>query len=178
LLKDGTIDPNDRQIFNPNIPSFTYGLNLNADYNGFDLSLMFQGSTGVNLLVEKEFVEGPNYGVFTGIHFLDRWTETNQRGDASMPRLEAASNRNSSTYNSFFLKDCSYLRLKNVQLGYTLPDTFVKKIGISKLRVYASGSNLLTFSSLPQGLDPETSNGALASYPAISITNFGVNINF
>lgn len=176
--QDGTIDPNDRKIYRPNIPSFNYGLNLMAEYKGFDLSVLFQGAAGANLILEKEFVEGPNYEVFTGVHWRDRWTDDNQRGDASMPRLEAANNRNTSTYNSFFLKNNSYLRLKNLQLGYTFPLKWTEKIKINRLRIYVSGSNLLTFSSLPQGLDPETSNGRLDAYPAIKIVNFGVNINF
>lgn len=175
---DGTIDAKDRQIYRPNIPAYTFGLNVNAEYKGFDLSLLFQGSAGGNQFLEKEYVEGPNYEVFTGIHFRDRWTETNQRGDASMPRLEAANNRNSSNYNSFFLQNCSYLRLKNAQLGYTLPATFVKKIGMNKLRVYVSGSNLLTFSGMFQGIDPEKENGRLDAYPTLRTINFGVNINF
>ena len=178
INKDGTIDANDRKIYRPNIPAFTFGLNLNAEYKGLDLSVFFQGSAGANQFLEKEYVEGPNYEVFTGIHFRDRWTETNQRGDASMPRLEAANNRNSSTYNSFFLKDCSYLRLKNVQLGYTLPTSFVNKMGMNKLRVYVSGSNLLTFSNMFQGIDPEKENGRLNAYPTLRTINFGININF
>lgn len=175
---DGTIDADDRQIYRPNIPAFTFGLNVNAEYKRFDVSLLFQGSAGGNQFLEKEYVEGPNYEVFTGIHFRDRWTETNQRGDASMPRLEAANNRNSSTYNSFFLQNCSYLRLKNAQLGYTLPAALVNKLGINQLRVYVSGSNLLTFSSMFQGIDPEKENGKLDAYPVLRTINFGVNINF
>lgn len=175
---DGTIDADDRQIYRPNIPAFTFGLNVNAEYKRFDISLLFQGSAGGNQFLEKEYVEGPNYEVFTGIHFRDRWTEANQRGDASMPRLEAANNRNSSTYNSFFLQNCSYLRLKNAQLGYTLPAAWVNKLGINQLRVYVSGSNLLTFSSMFQGIDPEKENGKLEAYPTLRTINFGVNINF
>lgn len=174
---DGTINAEDRQIYKPNIPAFTFGLNVNTEYKGLDFSFLLQGSAGGNQFLEKEYVEGPNYEVFTGIHFRDRWTETNQRGDASMPRLEAANNRNSSTYNSFFLQDCSYLRLKNVQLGFTLPNSFVNNLGMNRLRVYVSGSNLLTFSNMFQGIDPEKDNGRLNAYPTLRSINFGVNIN-
>ena len=101
---DGTIDPDDRQIFASNIPKFTYGWNISGEYKGFDLSLLFQGSSGANRMMYGEWIEGPSYEAFTGVHFRDRWTEENQNGNAEMPRLEAANNRNASTYNSFFLK--------------------------------------------------------------------------
>lgn len=175
---DGTIDPDDRQIFTSNIPKFTYGWNVSADYKGIDLSLLFQGSSGANQFQYGEWIEGPSYEAFTGVHFRDRWTEQNQNPNASMPRLEAANNRNASTYNSFFLKNTSYIRLKNVQLGYTFPVTMVGKWKISKLRVYVSGSNLLTFSSIDKGLDPESNSGRINAFPPVKIINFGVNINF
>lgn len=175
---DGTIDTDDRQIFNSNIPKFTLGWNISGEYKGFDLSLLFQGSTGANRMMYGEWIEGPSYEVFTGVHFRDRWTEDNQDGNAEMPRLEAANNRNSSTYNSFFLKKTNYLRLKNVQLGYTFPQSITDKLRITKLRLYLSGSNLLTFSSLYKGMDPEGSSDRLTEFPPLKIVNFGVNIVF
>lgn len=175
---DGTIDPDDRQIFTSNIPKFTYGWNIGVDYKGFDLSLLFQGSSGANRMLYGEWIEGPSYEAFTGIHFRDRWTEENQNGNAKMPRLEAANNRNASTYNSFFLQKVNYLRLKNAQLGYTFPNTITDKVGITKLRLYVSGSNLFTLSSMDQGLDPEAKSDRLKSFPPLRIINFGVNIIF
>lgn len=175
---DGTIDADDRQIYHSNIPKFTFGWNIQGEWKGFDVSLMFQGAAGANRMMYGEWVEGPAYEVFAGEHWLDRWTPENQNGNAKMPRLEAASNRNSSTYNSFFLKNCSYLRLKNTQIGYTFNKSLVGKYGVEKLRLYVSGSNLLTFSSLYQGLDPEGNSGRLSDFPATKIINFGVNIVF
>ena len=175
---DGTIDPDDRQIFNPNIPKFTFGWNISGEYKGFDLTLLFQGSSGANRMMYGEWIEGPSYEAFTGIHFRDRWTEENQNGNAEMPRLEAANNRNASTYNSFFLKKANYLRLKNAQLGYTFPKSITDNLRITKLRLYVSGSNLLTFSSLYQGLDPEGKSDRINDFPPLRIVNFGVNIIF
>lgn len=175
---DGTIDPDDRQIFASNIPKFTYGWNISGEYKGFDLSLLFQGSSGANRMMYGEWIEGPSYEAFTGVHFRDRWTEENQNGNAEMPRLEAANNRNASTYNSFFLKKTNYLRLKNVQLGYTFSKGITDKLRITKLRLYVSGSNLLTFSSLYQGLDPEGKSDRINDFPPLRIVNFGVNIIF
>ncbi len=175
---DGTIDPDDRQIYNSNIPKFIYGINLSAEWNGFDLSLLFQGSSGSNRFLYGEFIEGPSYEAFTGIHFRDRWTESNQSADASMPRLEAANNRNMSTYNTFFMCNSSYLRLKNAQLGYTFKTDITDKLRIQRLRLYLSGSNLFTISSLFQGLDPEGNDGRISDFPVLRIINFGVNIVF
>ena len=171
-------NPDDRQIFASNIPKFTYGWNISGEYKGFDLSLLFQGSSGANRMMYGEWIEGPSYEAFTGVHFRDRWTEENQNGNAEMPRLEAANNRNASTYNSFFLKKTNYLRLKNAQLGYTFSKGITDKLRITKLRLYVSGSNLLTFSSLYQGLDPEGKSDRINDFPPLKIVNFGVNIIF
>ena len=175
---DGTIDPKDRQIFPSNVPNFSYGITINAEFKGFDLSLMFQGTAGAHKFIYGEFMEGPSYEAFTGLHYLDRWTESNQNPDASVPRIEAANNRNNSTHNSFYLKDVSYLRLKNAQLGYTIPSRLTTRVGIQNLRVYLSGSNLLTFSSLFQGMDPELSSGRLYEFPPTKIVTLGVNLTF
>lgn len=175
---DGTIDPDDRQIFTSNIPKFTYGLNIGGEYKGFDVSLLFQGSSGANRMMYGEWIEGPSYEAFTGVHFRDRWTEENQDGNAKMPRLEAANNRNASTYNSFFLKKVNYLRLKNVQVGYTFPSSIVDKLHLTKLRLYVSGSNLFTFSSMDKGLDPEAKSDRINAFPPLRIMNFGVNVIF
>lgn len=172
---DGTIDPDDRQIFNPDIPKFTYGWNISGEYKGFDLSLLFQGTSGANRHMTGGWVEGPNYEAYGGVHWRDRWTEDNQDGNATMPRLQAANNKNQSTANSFFLKNARYIRLKNAQLGYTFSKDVTDKLRISKLRLYVSGSNLLTFCSLYKGADPEGKNSIL---PPIKIVNFGVNIVF
>ncbi len=175
---NGTIDPDDRQVFKPNIPKFSFGMNLNAEYKNFDLSLLLQGSMGANKFFYGELYEGPSYEVFTGIHFRDRWTEENQNPNASVPRLEAANNRNMSTYNSFYLRDVSYVRLKNAQLGYTFPDKVADRLMIGKLRIYVSGNNLFTISGLDQGIDPESPSGRPGSFPPLRIINFGVNVDF
>lgn len=176
--RDGIINPDDRQVFTSNIPKFTYGWNIGAEYKGFDLSLLLQGSSGANHFVYGEWVEGPSYETYTGIHFRDRWTENNQNGNAKIPRLEAANNRNNSTYNSFYLQKINYLRLKNAQLGYTFSNNFAGKMKINKLRLYVSGSNLFTLSSMDQGLDPEMASGRSTAFPTLRIINFGVNIIF
>ena len=175
---DGKITPDDRQVYSSDIPKLTYGITINAEYKGFDLSLLLQGSGGANRFFYGEFYEGPSYEAFTGTHFRKRWTEQNQDGNAEVPRLEAANNRNMSSRNSFFLKDISYIRLKNAQLGYTLPKSITSKLMVDRLRFYISGSNLLTFSGLHQGLDPESNSGRPEDFPPTKIFNFGVNVTF
>lgn len=175
---DGTIDPNDREIFEPNIPKWTFGWNISAEYKGFDLSLLFQGTLGANRVLYGEFIEGPSYEVFTSKIFRNRWTVDNQNPHADMPRLEAANNRNESTFNSFNLHKSNYLRLKNLQFGYTFQPSLCKQIGLQSLRLYVSGSNLFTWSSLFQGLDPEGFSDRIHYFPQLKIMNFGVNIVF
>lgn len=175
---DGTIDPKDRVVYDSNIPKFTFGLNLQAEWRGFDLSAVFQGATGANRMMYGEFIEGPSYEVFTSTIFRDRWTEENQNANAKMPRLEAANNRNESTYNSFFLWKANYLRLKNLQIGYTFSSHLVRPLGLQNLRLYVSGSNLFTWTSLPQGLDPEGYSSRIHYFPQLKIYTFGLNVTF
>lgn len=108
----------------------------------------------------------------------NRWTEKNQNPHADVPRLEAANNRNESTYNSFNLHSADYLRLKNAELGYTFDRSICQRIGIQNLRLYVSGSNLLTWTSLFQGLDPESFSDRINNFPQVKIINFGVNVTF
>ncbi len=175
---DGKIDKDDREIYHSNIPRFTIGYNFNAEYRGFDLSLFFQGAMGANTYIYGEWYEGPSYGAFTGVHFRDRWTPENENTNASVPRLEAASGRNFTKYNDFFLTKNNYLRLKNIQLGYNLPTNILQNINIEKARIYVSGSNLFTISSLDQGLDPESFDGRVRSYPTTKVISLGVNVTF
>lgn len=175
---NGTIDNEDRRIYSPNIPKYTFGLTLNAEYKNFDLNVFFQGATGSYRYIYGEWYEGPSYEAFTGLHFRDRWTPENQNPNASVPRLEAASNRNVSTNNSFFLKDNSYLRLKNLQLGYTIPSKVLDKVKIERVRVYLAASNLFTISKLDQGLDPEMTEGRLTTFPPLKVMSCGLNITF
>lgn len=178
INKDGKIDSKDRQVFSSNIPKFSYGLTLTAEYKGFDLNILFQGAGGANRFFYGEFYQGPAYEVFTSVLFRDHWTEANQSRDAKVPRLEAANERNMSIYNSFYLKDVSYLRLKNLQIGYTLPKNMTQKIMVDNIRIYASGSNLFTLSGLDPGLDPESNSGRPNDYLPMKVFNLGINVIF
>lgn len=156
-----------------NIPRYTYGINLGADYKGFDFSALFQGVGKVN--VNTLVIEGAPTnadGNFKDIH-LDSWTTDN--ADASYPRLSTGKQNYQSS--SFWVRSASYLRLKNIQLGYSLPKKALLGTPISRCRFYVSGANLLTFSNMPDDVDPEAPNES-RYYPQVKTYTFGINIDF
>jgi TonB-linked SusC/RagA family outer membrane protein len=177
---DGKIDGDDRVLTNPSTPAYTFGLNLTGGYKQFDLSLLFAGAAKVARIYNQEA-----FGAFRGdtshpsTVWLDAWTPENT--DAKMPRIWNDVNSNSYPQNvmsTFWVQNTSYLRLKNVQLGYTFPTALVRKAGIAGLRVYYSAENLLTFDAMLISLDPETSSERASSYPLIKTHSFGVNLTF
>lgn len=180
----GYIDNEDRVVIDGRFPDFEYSLNLSASWKGFDLSLLGQGVQGA-----KHFVSGWGLNPFyqgspiSYDYIKHMWTEENPNG--KYPRLYygtmgGVKNTRESTY---WIKDASYFRLKNLTIGYTLPSSLTEKVKIEKLRVYFSGDNLLTFSKFPQGGDPERnytskSNTRLVYYPQNRIISFGLNVEF
>jgi len=152
--KDGTIDNDDRIHLGSAIPKVTLGINLSANYKGFDLSGFFQGAFG-----QKEYlqVEHDIEGFYRGFTVTQRYYNHHWTGEGtsnSQPRASWSAKSNNARASSRFLEDASYLRLKNVQLGYTLPSNLCQYMKLEKVRVYVSGTNLLTFTKYT-GLDPE-----------------------
>jgi hypothetical protein len=171
---DNQINALDRTIIGSNIPRYTFGLNLSATYKQFDFSAFFQGvgKTDVNT-VQSNRPPISQDGNFKNIH-KDSWTESNK--DASFPRLSIYEHNYVSS--SFWIKNGAYLRLKNMQLGYTLPESISDKIGISKCRLYLGGQNLLTWSKLNDyGIDPENPQDN-RYYPQVKVYTIGVNVDF
>ncbi|TAJ12065.1 SusC/RagA family TonB-linked outer membrane protein [Marinilabiliaceae bacterium JC017] len=176
---DGEINDEDRVVMGSNLPRYTFGINLGFDYKNFDFSCLFQGVGKVDAYLNAgAIMQGPSREMFTVESALDRWTPDNR--DASYPRIEARSNKNSVMANSFWIQDASYIRLKNLQIGYKLPKKWLEGTGIEKVRFYAGGTNLLTFTNLPDGWDPETNNvwGSAYFYPPVSLYCLGVMVNF
>lgn len=170
---DGVINSLDRVYLGSDIPRYTYGFNLGASYKGFDFSALLQGVAKVDistLAIEKAPLSSD--GNFKAIH-EDSWTPTNT--DAAFPRL-IRTNLNYVS-SSYWVKSGAYMRLKNVQLGYTIQPSIISKIGLSKLRIYASGQNLLTFSKLASDIDPESPNDN-RYYPQVKTYTIGLNANF
>ncbi|MEO0731933.1 MAG: TonB-dependent receptor [Bacteroidota bacterium] len=148
---DGIITDEDRVILGSYLPDFTYGFNFNATWRGFDARLFIQGSQGNDLYNGFQSLRSQTTRLFNGDpdKFLDAWTPQNT--DTEIPRIALTDPNNNRRMSDRFLEDGSYLRLKNLAIGYTFD---ASSIGLSTLRVYASTQNLLTLSSY-SGLDPE-----------------------
>ncbi len=178
---DGTLDGNDRVVCNSTEPVYTYGLNLSAGWKNFDLSLFFNGAAKVARLFDAFEV----YGAFSGDAghpasiWLDAWTTENT--DASMPRIFTDTNSPSCYRNAastFWLQNTSYMRLKNLQFGYTLPKNILSSVGLSNVRFYYSVENLFTIDAMKLNIDPEATSERLSSYPLLRTHSFGVNVSF
>lgn len=175
---DGIINDADRTaIGNPNRPNTYYGFSTGISYQGFDLSLMFQGTRGSSFFTEL-FSVGNNVKTMN-IH-LERWTP--ETADyAQFARLGEGGGVNGQL-STYWLRSADYLRLKNVEVGYRIPTHIAKKLKVQNIRVYANGLNLYTWYNLKiYNIDPEnTSNGtsALSSYPQQKVFNAGVSVTF
>lgn len=174
---DGVVDEKDiSPIGYSSIPEVQFGAAFNVVYKNFDLSVLFQGVTNVS-----NYYGG--YGVFTlGNNYrarhLQSWTEERAaKGDPVLyPRLTTQTNPNE-IENSFFINDGSYIRLKNVEIGYTFVHRLAKKAGAQSIRLYANGLNLVTWDRLPvKDFDPEMTS--ITTYPLVRVINFGVNFIF
>ncbi len=172
LNGDKTVDSNDRKVLGSYFPKINYGLNFNVQYKGFDMSGVLQGAAAVKgLPVEEIRYAFYNGGKLTD-KYLDSWTPENP--NASMPRLSMKDDKNR-IISSFWVQDASYLKMRNIQLGYTLPAKLIGKYGISRLRIYGSIDNLFTISSF-DSVDPELVTGTY--YPLTRNYTFGLNITF
>uniref|UniRef100_A0AB33JNP8 TonB-dependent receptor n=5 Tax=unclassified Prevotella TaxID=2638335 RepID=A0AB33JNP8_9BACT len=172
---DGKITAADRKVIGKNFPSWTGGLNINLYYKNFDLMMLWQSAFDVDAYFTGEAAYAFfNSGKVLERH-LDRWTP--EHHNASYPRLTRNSQTNFAT-SSFWLEDASYVRLKNITLGYTLPKSLIGKLGLSNAKVFMSGENLLTFDSL-DGIDPEAPfDGRGAFYSNVKKISFGLKVSF
>jgi TonB-linked SusC/RagA family outer membrane protein len=173
------ISGNDRIVTGRTVPRYTYGFTLGLNYKGFDLSAFFQGVGSVNTYLNGNAIQPFNNGAgITKDWMTDSWTQTNP--DASLPRLTTSKytqNFAGIAGSTWWLRDASYLRLKNLQIGYTLPASLMHKAGINKLRLFVNAQNLLTFSKL-KIVDPErvNINTNIYSYPTIKIFSGGLSL--
>ncbi len=173
-VPDGRISADyDRTILGTPFPDIQYSFNLGASYKGFDIYAFFQGIQGIERYHWIN-TEANGQGSFTKIA-LDYWTADNP--NAETPRWGNLGNN--TAYSSFWLKDASYLRLKNLEIGYSLPAGFLNKLQINKARIYLSGINLLTFTKLDD-YDPEkvTNDDRNSDYPKAKVYSVGINLTF
>lgn len=172
---DGKIDENDKTALGNPFPWLTYGLNFGAEWKGLDLQLFFQGVYGNEIYNALRLrTEGSGNEATLSTAMRDVWTTDNPDGTIANPLGNPINTENSSRY----VEDGSYLRLKNLQIGYTLPSRWTEKIKMSRCRIYLSGSNLLTLTKYT-GYDPEVGGGVdYGNYPQSRTFMLGVNINF
>ncbi|MDL2309869.1 SusC/RagA family TonB-linked outer membrane protein, partial [Parabacteroides sp. OttesenSCG-928-B22] len=183
-VPDGKVDSQyDRSVLGSTTPKFYYGLTLSASFRGFDFSALLQGLGGHKRLIGSYMA----YAFYNGGQIQrwqadSRWTTANPDKWAEYPRLETLNMNNANLQTStYWLRDASFLRVKNVQIGYTLPKNISKKIGLDFIRVYVSGQNLHTFNNFYKGWDPENQIGtgdAPSYYPINGIYSFGFNFRF
>jgi hypothetical protein len=191
---DGRITERDQvPIGFPTRPEINYGFGLSMGYKGFDFSFFFQGSARQSFWLEARYLtpfnngdgrdwdgvpsdglQGYNYPLKV---FADNyWSENNRNPYAIFPRLSPRETENNWQKSTWFMQDAGFLRLKNVEIGYRLPDRMLEKIYMKNLRVYVSGTNLLVMSRFKLW-DPEMAGNGLG-YPVQRVFNVGVNIGF
>jgi TonB-linked SusC/RagA family outer membrane protein len=178
---DGQISNDDRQYMGSYLPKWTYSFGASAEWKGFDFSIFFQGVAGVKIFNgTKMFGHTGRGSAYVLTDVLDSWMYNH---NSNIPRLAFGGdpNNNYGTASDFYLENGSYLRLKNVTIGYTLPKSLMTKIGIPELglRIYVGGENLLTFTEYT-GFDPEVGRHGVdaGTYPVARMFNFGLNLNF
>ena len=171
---NGTVDQNDRKSLGSTFPKINFGLRLNFEYKNFDLTALLQGAGMVKGLVKSEISQAFFNGGKVTDSWLDRWTPENP--GATYPRLTISSSSRNYMTSSFWTQNASYLKMRNLQLGYTLPKNVLGNTGLSKLRVYCSIDNLFTITGF-DGLDPEMIT-TKTYYPLTRNYSFGVNVSF
>lgn len=175
---DGVIDGDDRIVVSGKHPKMLYSFNLNMGYKNFDLSAFFQGVAGRKIYTTQYIIEPFSQGGPPTVDFRDAWTPENT--DTNIPALYGGFSyyKSDAIRSTYFLRDASYLRLKNLQLGYNFDKNLISKLGLSSLRLYFSGENLLTFTDYPH-MDPERSgDGRHAVFPQLKTYSIGLDVKF
>ena len=178
---DGVVTVDDKTYLGSRIPKYTFGLNLGAQYKGFDFSMLLQGVAGVkgymSLFAGHAFYQE---GSIQKWQMENCWNVQQDNRYPAYPRLEVMSNAgsNNTLVSDYWVIDASFVKVRNIQLGYTLPESLTKKIGSSGIRVYLSLDNPLTFSNYRKGWDPENTNNNAQYYPTLSTYTLGLSLKF
>ena len=174
---DGQLSPDDFVIFGKEMPDWTFSSNMAVSWKKLRLDLFWQGISGSEKIMTGAIMEHGIWGGFTHEIYSDYWTPENT--DARYPRPTKYTMKNAQI-SDFWMVNGNYLRLKNVRLSYEIPVKWTERINVGGINVYASATNLLTFSELNKyDIDPEMEGrGQESSFPQTSVTTFGININF
>lgn len=175
---DKKLTGTDRVVLGSPIPRYTHSLEISASYKGFDLALFFQG-VGKRDSYVSGWTAYPFQNASTAlIQHLDRWSEANPNPNAAYPRLSINQQSNNLQASNFWMVNAAYVRLKNIQLGYTLPTRWLKGTGLTGASFFANGNNLITISKMPIGMDPESPESTQNTVPLLATYTFGVNLKF
>ena len=172
LNNDDRIDAEDyKAIGYTDVPECTLGLHAGATYKGFDFDILFQGAVNRSVYWSGSYFEAfQNDGQISSIA-LNRWTE-DTKATATYPRLSASNNQNNYQSSSFWQKNGDFLKLRSLEVGYTIPSNLTKKIKIEGIRVFANGTNLFSLDHMDGFTDPET----LTGYPAMRTVSLGLSV--
>lgn len=180
---DGVVNTYDKvAIGYTTVPEINYGFGVSAGWHGFDASVFFTGVSHVTRIIGGQLLFGASYNVMRlGQVYEDvalhHWTKANSNPDAKYPRISLSKIDNNQQPSTYWQRDMSFIRLKNAEIGYTIPRKLTKKIGLSTVRAYVQGTNLLTFSKFKLW-DPELDASYGNVYPTVRTVNFGLNLNF
>lgn len=179
--KDGKIDAFDRcPIGKPYVPEIVYGFGTNLKYKNVDFGIFFQGTGNfTNMLRGNNLIPGSGGGglgnIYTNVD--DRWTEENPDQNVFWPRLSFYDSENNKQESTWWLKNASYLRLKNLEIGYTLPRDWQRRVAMRNARIYARGTNLLTWAPFDMW-DPEVGSSNGLTYPTMKVISVGLEVTF
>ncbi|WP_332732244.1 SusC/RagA family TonB-linked outer membrane protein [Flavihumibacter sp.] len=172
---DGIINAFDRTVIGNPYPEMIYNFNANLSYEGFDFNVLFEGLSGLDRILNDNGqlpFDGDRNNALS--YWVNRWTPENP--STTLPRIGGVNN---SVISTFYIQDASYLRMRNIEIGYSLPVSFTQKFGISKFRVYAGAQNLLTFTKM-ENFDPERARSGNTDQltPLYKVYTFGLNLKF
>ncbi len=183
INSDGVVDSYDRvAIGRSTIPEISYGFGLSSKYKAFDLSVLFQGVGNVTRIIGGDPVVGPQGSILVNGQILsdvadNRWSLNNQDPNAKYARMSLATNENNRQASTFYQRNMRFIRVKNAEVGYTVPKRFTSKAKVSSLRFYAQAVNLFTLSDFKLW-DPELDAGYGNVYPQMKTISFGASLNF
>jgi hypothetical protein len=179
-IPDGKITDDDKTKIGKGVPDWTFGLNLSADWHGFDLVMFLHASLGNDIYDFSQ--RGDINAMNRPTWILDRWI--GEGTSNRIPRMTAVNTNRNWRSSDLYIKDGSFLRLRTLQLGYTLPAGLTKKVSVQRFRVFVSGENLLTITGY-EGFDPEIASGGYTTmgidrgiYPQARTISFGANVTF
>jgi len=184
-VSDGIISAEyDRTVIGNTFPKYSYGMSIQSDYKGFDFFVQIQGLVGFVKRIDGLQFAFHNTGNIEQWHVDNRWTPENPDQYAKYPKLVPLSGSPEVPFgpnSEYWLQDASFLRIKTIQVGYTIPTRITNRTFIDQFRIYVSGQNILTFDNYYEGWDPEMQTGGYEGssyYPPTRLWLLGINVNF